>query len=224
MVRDSDNPIVLPPGITNRTEAGSIEIFENIMSKEAAKKIIDLSEAASINENCPANYQHATMGANREHGGWYRSNTALTIKWHQAFNGEPCTCKFDEAEEFLKSIFVPCVNFYSYKYSIEIAFDEDLQLLKYEPGREYKEHVDQGPSVMGRTVSGLIYLNPGEYEGGSTYFSNFNLNINPTEPTIVLFPSNYAYSHRAKPVLDGTKYIIVTWMWPPWTEKPEWLM
>lgn len=223
MVDDRDNPIVLPEGVTNRTEAGAVEIFENVMTMDTAKKIISAVEQAVINEKCPTHYQYATIGENRDHGGSYRSNSVLTIKSHDDANGYRCDCELDKAEEYLKSIFVPCVNFYQYKYNVQVAFDEDFQLLKYGPGREYKEHADQGPGADQRIVSGIIYLNPWEYEGGSTYFPNYNLNVNPELPSVVLFPSNYAYTHRAKAVLSGTKYAIVTWMWPPWAERPEWL-
>jgi predicted 2-oxoglutarate/Fe(II)-dependent dioxygenase YbiX len=29
---------------------------------------------------------------------------------------------------------------------------------------------------------------------------------------LILFPSNYAYSHIAHPVTSGTKYAMVTWI------------
>jgi hypothetical protein len=29
---------------------------------------------------------------------------------------------------------------------------------------------------------------------------------------LILFPSNYAYSHIAHPITNGTKYAMVTWI------------
>ena len=43
----------------------------------------------------------------------------------------------------------------------------------------------------------------------------FEENIKPEAPALVLFPSNYAYAHRAMPVIKGTKYAIVTWLGHP---------
>ena len=43
-------------------------------------------------------------------------------------------------------------------------------------------------------------------------FSNGCENIKPEKPALVLFPSNYAYTHRAMPVVEGTKYAVVTWL------------
>ena len=36
--------------------------------------------------------------------------------------------------------------------------------------------------------------------------------VKPDTPSLVLFPSNYAYSHTALPVDSGTKYALVTWL------------
>lgn len=218
MLLDEDNPVVLPEGITRRTEAGCIEIFENIMSKETVDKLISIFNKADINDSCPAQYEHARVGEENINGGEYRSNKVLAIEAHSDIFGlNNCSCQMDEAESFLRSILTPCVNFYQLKYDVEIARDEGLQLLKYGPGKEYKPHSDAGPGVSGRVLSGIIFLNPSEYEGGSTYFLNYKFNLKTSGPSIALFPSNYAYTHRAKAVFSGTKYAIVTWMWAPWS-------
>ena len=217
MISDDENPIALPDGIIRRTEAGCVEVFENIMSQETAYKLIKVFDDADANGACPASYVHASIGEENLHGGEFRSNSVLSVAAHTGFDGSPCTCEIAEAEDFLRSIFTPCVNFYQLKYEVEIGSDEGLQLLKYGPGKEYKAHADHGPGSHNRVLSGIIYLNPNDYEGGSTYFLNYGLNLKTTTPSIALFPSNYAYIHRAKAVLSGTKYAIVTWMWPPWS-------
>jgi predicted 2-oxoglutarate/Fe(II)-dependent dioxygenase YbiX len=114
-------------------------------------------------------------------------------------------------EEKIRPILYDCVKQYSNYYDIVIAKDEGLGLLKYESYDKYEFHSDYGPG-MNRTVSCLIYLNPGEYEGGGTTFKHFNYTINPESPSLVLFPSNYPYLHAAEPVSKGVKYIVVTWM------------
>lgn len=104
-----------------------------------------------------------------------------------------------------------CVKQYTSYYDVEVTKDDGLTLLKYESYDKYQFHIDYGPGNY-REVSCLIYLNPGEYEGGGTTFKHFNYTIQPEEPTLVLFPSNYPYLHAAEPVSKGRKYIIVTWM------------
>ena len=111
----------------------------------------------------------------------------------------------------IKEVFIECVKEYMQDYEISITQDESLVLLRYSEYNKYDYHVDANWNLY-RVLSGLIYLNPTEYEGGETHFDQFDLSINPEEPSIVLFPSNYIYKHAAMPVTSGVKYIIVTWM------------
>jgi predicted 2-oxoglutarate/Fe(II)-dependent dioxygenase YbiX len=115
------------------------------------------------------------------------------------------------AKDKIRPIMYDCVKEYSNYYDISVNKDEGLSLLKYESYDKYEFHVDHGPG-LNRSVSCLIYLNPGEYKGGGTTFKHFNHTINPDKPSLVLFPSNYPYLHAAEPVASGVKYIIVTWM------------
>lgn len=117
----------------------------------------------------------------------------------------------DISKNHIKPYMYECVKKYTSYYDIDVYSDEGLNLLKYESHDKYNYHVDDGIGLS-RAVSGLIYLNPGEYEGGGTTFKHFNYTINPDSPALVLFPSNYPYLHAADPVSKGVKYIIVTWM------------
>lgn len=111
----------------------------------------------------------------------------------------------------VKDVFIPCVDHYCEKHDLNITQDEGFNLLKYEGGHsKYDFHTDAS-WTMYRVLSALIYLNPQEYEGGETYFKHFDLSVHPEKPAVVLFPSNYAYLHSAKPVTKGKKYIFVTW-------------
>jgi predicted 2-oxoglutarate/Fe(II)-dependent dioxygenase YbiX len=111
----------------------------------------------------------------------------------------------------VKEIFVNAVNSYIEEFQIDITQDEGLSLLKYDEANKYDFHVDAHWTIY-RVLSGLIYLNPQDYEGGQTHFDLLDITIDPSEPCIVLFPSNYIYRHAAMPVTKGTKYILVNWM------------
>jgi len=114
------------------------------------------------------------------------------------------------AADKVKSIMIQCVNHYMEHHNIMVTQDEGLDLLRYEPSNKYDYHIDSDWRMY-RTVSMLIYLNPTEYEGGETHFKHFDVNVKPEYPSIVVFPSNYAYEHSAKPVTSGVKYVLVTW-------------
>lgn len=110
----------------------------------------------------------------------------------------------------VKDLFIKAVDHYCEVNDLIITQDEGINLLKYSGPSKYDFHADAAWNMY-RVLSGLIYLNPADYEGGETYFKNFDLSVHPENPAIVLFPSNYAYIHAAMPVTKGTKYIFVTW-------------
>lgn len=100
---------------------------------------------------------------------------------------------------------------YAKKYGInETLYHEHYNVLRYRGGQEYHAHYDGGTDI-GRSISAICYLN-NEYEGGEIEFVNFGIKIKPEPGMLILFPSNYAYTHIAHPVTDGTKYAVVTWI------------
>lgn len=119
----------------------------------------------------------------------------------------------------IRQIFYSCVKDYTSHFNISVIQDEGFNLLKYEDSDAYDFHVDSSWDMY-RTVSALIYLNPHQYEGGETYFKHFDIAVKPKSPSIVLFPSDYAYLHAAMPVTKGVKYVIVSWL----SDKPINLM
>lgn len=215
-IADLGNKIILPNDINIKTSAGAIDLYQNIFSEEAGFRMIESFENADKDPLCPLNYSNASIGSG-EDGGHIRSNLVMCLSHHKNIYNTNCLCEINSIIDFIKEKLSLFVRYYSEKYSVEIAFDEGLQLLKYSPGKRYKAHTDYGPDgAEHRVLSGLMYLNPGEYLGGGTYFVNFKEMVNPETPSLALFPSNYAYQHAAQPVFEGYKYAIVTWFGPPW--------
>jgi GR25 family glycosyltransferase involved in LPS biosynthesis len=59
----------------------------------------------------------------------------------------------------------------------------------------------------------LVNLNPGEFEGGGTYFPKYKVLSNPKQiGTMTLHPGNITHKHGARPVLSGTRYVIVSFL------------
>jgi predicted 2-oxoglutarate/Fe(II)-dependent dioxygenase YbiX len=101
------------------------------------------------------------------------------------------------------------------EYKNIFSFEEDLwhepyTLLKYESGQGYDSHYD-GNTKTARALSVLIYLND-DYLGGEIEFNYFNIKVKPKSNSLLIFPSNFAYTHTAHEVIDKTKYVIVTWL------------
>lgn len=206
---------------------GVVQVFENWLSKEQADNLIKLAEAIDKEEVIPHRFEQAGIGKFQENGGDIRSNRLMPItniarvpqesgEFRTALQSgkQELYLQMQNAVTLLQEKLVKSVNEYTNEHEIEIGFDEGLTLLKYESGQYYKPHCDYAPHNP-RYLSALILLNPTEYEGGGTHFVHFDEEVKPTSPSLVLFPSNYAYSHTALPVDSGTKYAIVTWLGHP---------
>lgn len=62
-------------------------------------------------------------------------------------------------------------------------------------------------------ITTLVNLNPGEFEGGGTYFPKFKCNVNPKELGVMtLHPGNITHKHGARPVTQGTRYVVVSFI------------
>lgn len=87
--------------------------------------------------------------------------------------------------------------------------DEGVQILKYQPGEFYKEHIDHGPMTK-RVHSCIMYLNQ-DYEGGETKFKRQSLTFKGEIGDIIFFPSCFTHPHEAMEVISGIKYTAVIW-------------
>lgn len=186
--------------------AGCIEIFEKAWPVDP-KFTIESIERECMNPNSDIGWQKAGtigLGAYQD----YRTNSYIDLT-HTADITE--NQAIQTVHNMYYSMILGASNSYAKRFQIqEPLFHENYQMLKYSGGQEYKGHYD-GSTGIGRCLSAICYLNE-NYDGGEIEFVNFGVKIKPEPGMLVLFPSNYAYSHVAHPVTKGTKYAIVTWI------------
>lgn len=104
-------------------------------------------------------------------------------------------------------------NNYGIEFDIAYSEMEPMQFLHYYPNQGfYKSHCDDGPGSP-RIFSALLYLND-VVEGGETYFDRIDVSITPKKNRLVIFPSNYVYTHEAKTPVSNDKFVLVTWFNP----------
>lgn len=117
------------------------------------------------------------------------------------------------ADIYQKKIFAPlntCIWDYRKVYDLQLSRDNGWQVLKYTHDAEYHMHHDHAPDNS-RVLSVVASLGSAE-EGGDLEFPYFDLRLQLTTNDVVLFPSNFPYSHIAHPVSVGTKYSLVSWL------------
>jgi prolyl 4-hydroxylase len=104
---------------------------------------------------------------------------------------------------------------------------EGLQILRYQPGAEYKPHYDYfdpsqagTPTILkrgGQRVATLVtYLNTPE-RGGATTFPDVNLEVAPVKGNAVFFSYDRAHPmtrtlHGGAPVIAGEKWVATKWL------------
>jgi hypothetical protein len=102
-----------------------------------------------------------------------------------------------------------CIWDYRESFNLSLEAHENINLLKYENNAQYHSHHDHA-SINGRILSLVACFSDG-FEGGELEFPFFDLKIKLEKNSLVLFPSNFPYTHIAHPVTSGTKYSLVTW-------------
>lgn len=109
----------------------------------------------------------------------------------------------------LNEEFSPYINDYLNDYGITVSDQEPYGLLRYGNGQKFDRHIDDGMMFV-RKLSLVYYVND-EYKGGEIFFDQFNLTIKPEKNQLLLFPSNYIYTHSISEVTEGHRYSIVSW-------------
>ncbi len=62
-------------------------------------------------------------------------------------------------------------------------------------------------------ITTLVNLNPGEFEGGGTYFPKYKCNVNPKQIGVAtLHPGNITHKHGARPTTKGTRSVVVSFI------------
>lgn len=101
----------------------------------------------------------------------------------------------------------------------DIACGEPLQILRYEPGQEYRPHTDsRAGEANPRVWTVLVYLNDG-YSGGATQFQRVGLDVRGATGDALIFRNIDAHGqpdmatlHAGLPVIAGLKWLATRWI------------
>ncbi len=99
---------------------------------------------------------------------------------------------------------------YQASFGIYTTWHDSYGILKYGVGQKFTNHIDDHPDYH-RRISTVYYIND-NYSGGEISFPRFNITFKPKANQMIIFPSTYVYNHSVSPVLEGTRYAVVSWM------------
>ena len=88
-----------------------------------------------------------------------------------------------------------------------------FNLQRYKPGQHFKKIHTERSSIESshRVFAFMTYLNDVE-EGGATYFSHYDLEIQPQKGLTLIWPAEWTHAHRGNILRKGSKYIITGWI------------
>jgi hypothetical protein len=153
------------------------------------------------------NWKEATVGY-REKIPEYRDCYDFKLKKMDYPGKDKYMNEFDNVWQDLYDAQKVALDDYCKFYNIDMKYWEAMNFIKYGPGQHFAEHADHGWSYI-TTVSMVGYLND-DYEGGGLSFGKIGVEVKPNAGDLFIFPSTYLFSHRAMPVISGTKYSLVT--------------
>jgi hypothetical protein len=106
--------------------------------------------------------------------------------------------------------FDPLEKDYISSYGSIIDWHDSYGILKYGKGQKFINHIDDSPAAT-RRISTVYYLND-KYSGGEINFPRFNVRLKPKANQMIVFPSSFVYNHSVDPVIEGTRYAVVSWL------------
>lgn len=115
-------------------------------------------------------------------------------------------------EEFEKKLDILVKPLIRQLWKVDLTTHSGTHLLKYEAADHYRPHQDTGLGFDNRYFSVVCYLND-DFTGGRTLFPTLNYAVRPEAGQAIVFPSNYL--HGSEPVINGQKFVIVSWIEGP---------
>ena len=122
-------------------------------------------------------------------------------------------------EQYFNSLF-SCYQDYTTQWPFLTKFANNLQvgtfnLQRYQTGQHFGAiHTERTSlTTLHRIFAWMTYLNDVDAEdGGSTFFSHYDLEIQPKKGLTLIWPAEWTHAHRGNLLHANSKYIITGWM------------
>lgn len=130
--------------------------------------------------------------------------------------------KYDEvAGQIMLDANIRCSNVIRNNYHVPEIYSDTLQIIRWFPGMEQPPHADDmtNTDITGlehRAFGSIIYLND-DYEGGNTYYPNYDIKITPKSGTLAVHPGDPEHLHGVTKIEGGMRYTIASF----WTTQKD---
>lgn len=122
-------------------------------------------------------------------------------------------------EEYFQQLY-SCYQDYAVDWPFLTTFAGKLQissfnLQRYQSGQHFQNiHTERDSlGTLHRIFAWMTYLNDVDHEhGGSTWFSHFDLAVQPRKGLTLIWPAEWTHAHKGSVLQADNKYIITGWM------------
>lgn len=127
-----------------------------------------------------------------------------------------------KAAEIMLYANIRCKAFIQSNFDLDNqVYSDTLQLIRWFPGMEQHPHADdmKNTDIKGfehRVFGSIIYLN-NDYDGGHTFYPNFNFEIVPEKGKLAVHPGDAEHLHGVTKITNGMRYTIASF----WTHDKD---
>jgi predicted 2-oxoglutarate/Fe(II)-dependent dioxygenase YbiX len=178
--------------------------IENYLSEDICLEVIEALNTASFDKH---SYNDIVSGNNINNG-----DEELSICYNTNISNQ-IVKRFSYAfRRYDMKIKTPYVKFSERTEK----FWSNPRFNKYGVNTKMNEHVDHIHTLFDGERKGipiltlLGFLND-DYVGGDLYLCGEKIKVSAGQ--LIIFPSNFLYPHRVDPIISGTRYSWVSWVW-----------
>ena len=176
----------------------NIRIYDNAMSPEDCKKIIELFETSKdqIQAFNTGRKEYSEIDIDKFETPWSETKEKFISMMKTHMN------KFMKDVKIQINDFPPIIDM------------ENIRIKKYLPNDkdEFKIHTDIRRALSAnRFLVYILYLNDVE-EGGETHLPKLNIKVKPKEGRLLMFPPFWTHPHAGLKPIKGTKYVIMSYL------------
>lgn len=108
-------------------------------------------------------------------------------------------------------------------------YPDSFQIVRWPSGLSQDPHTDDmkifkgGEAHHHRSFGSVIYLN-NDFEGGKTYYPNYNIEITPKPGTLLVHPAHSDYLHGVSEVKGNTRYTVASFWTYELSSFDNWIL
>jgi hypothetical protein len=171
-----------------------IKTYDDVLSSEMCDDFIKLFQQQELIVRSCENYKF----------------DELNIEEHQAYTHH-MDAFYDTCESIKNRYYIDC----KIQYSPNIYGYEPARIKRYinDGNQEFKSHIDNYDINSARRFLVMFYYLNDVQDGGETEFlGDLNIKVKPKKGSIVIFPPNFMYPHKANKPISNNKYIVSTYL------------